>query len=76
MAEWKLWTMEGAYLCNHHVTIKGPFSVRSSRTVDMGADLGDDGSTKGHVGHEMAIHDVDLGCVSGIGSHSRREGRT
>jgi len=50
--------------------------LRSGRTVDVGADLGDDRGAKGHVGHEMAVHDVDLGCVSGIASHKRFRDRT
>jgi hypothetical protein len=61
---------ETSYLCNHHVTVKGTLSVGARGTLNVGADLGDNGGTKGHVGHEVAVHDVDLGRVSGIVSCS------
>jgi hypothetical protein len=52
------------YLCYHHVAIKGASAVGASGTVDVRADLGDDWGSKGHVGDEVAIHDVYLGRVS------------
>lgn len=56
----------GAYLCYHHVAVKGPPPVRACRTVDVRADLCDDGGAEGHVGHEMAVHDVDLPWASAV----------
>ena len=50
-------------LCNHHMTVKGPLSLCSRRTVDVGADLGHDGRAEGHVRHKVAVHDVDLGAL-------------
>ena len=40
--------------------------MSSGGAVDVGADLGHDGGTEGHVGHKMAVHDVDLEAVSGM----------
>lgn len=48
------------YLCNHHVAIKGTPLSRSSWLWDVRANLGDDGVAKGHIGHEMAVHNVDM----------------
>lgn len=42
------------------MAVKGALSVCGSGTLDMRADLGDDGRTEGHVRHKVAVHDVDL----------------
>ena len=55
-----------SYLSNHHMAIKSTLAVSRRWTVYMGADLGNNGSAKGHVWHKVTVHDVDLGCVSGI----------
>lgn len=39
----------------------------------MRADLGDDGGAKGDVGHEMAVHDVDVDPVAVV-AHQVRAG--
>lgn len=54
------------YLCDHHMAVKGALAMGGSGAVNVGANLGDDGSAEGHVWHEMAIHDVDLEAVSGM----------
>jgi len=48
------------HLCDHHMAVKGTAAMSNRRAVDMTADFGDDWGTEGHVGHEMAVHDVDL----------------
>ena len=42
------------------MAIEGALPVRGCGALDMGPDLGHDGGTKGHVGHEVAVHDVDV----------------
>lgn len=57
------------YLCNHHVAVEETFLQFpvlgfTCRSLDMRADFGDDGGSKGDVGNEVAIHlsDMSLGC--------------
>jgi hypothetical protein len=48
-------------------------------TLYVWADLGDNRGAESHIGHEMAVHDVDLGRVSDMAANgcSRvQEGRT
>ena len=48
---------------DHHVAVKCALAAWLSGSRDVGADLGYDGRAEGHVGHEVAVHDVDLmGC--------------
>lgn len=48
------------HLCNHHVAIKRPLPIRLTGSLHVRPDLGHHGSPDGHVGNEMAIHDVDV----------------
>jgi len=52
--------LSSPYLGDHHVAVEGAFSVGFSGPVDVRADLGDNGSAKGDVGHKVAVHDVDV----------------
>ena len=52
------------HLCYHHMAVKGSLTVCGSWAVDVGANLGDYGGSKGHIGHKVAVHDVDLAGVS------------
>jgi hypothetical protein len=61
---------ETAYLCNHHMAVECTFPIRAGGSVNVGTNLGDDRGAEGHVGHKVAVHDVDLGRVSGIVSRS------
>lgn len=60
-------------LGNHHVAVKGAAAMSDSRTLDVGADLGDDRGAKGHVWDEVAVHDVYLERVRA--ALRTREGR-
>lgn len=42
------------------MAVKGSLAVGLSRPANMRTDLGDNGSSKGDVGNEMAIHDIDM----------------
>lgn len=53
-------SVQAAYLGDHHVTVKGALAVRRRGSVDVGADLGHDGRAECHVGHKVAVHDVDV----------------
>jgi hypothetical protein len=61
---------ETAYLCNHHMAVESAFAIGASGSINVGTNLGNDGGTEGHVGHKVAVHDVDLGRVSGIVSRN------
>lgn len=54
------------YLHDHHMAIEGASAARLHGSFDMGTDSGDDGGAKGHVGHEMSIHDVDMEPVRSL----------
>ena len=60
-----------SHLCNHHMAVKGPLAVGMSRPANMRADLGDNGSSKGDIGDEMAIHDIDMEPVRPLGHFGR-----
>lgn len=47
-------------LCDHHVAVKSSFTMSIGGTVYVWPDLGNDGCSKRHVWHEVAVHDVDL----------------
>lgn len=49
-----------SHLCNHHMAVKGSLAVGLSRPANMRTDLGDNRSSKGDIGDEMAIHDIDM----------------
>jgi hypothetical protein len=40
----------------------------------VGANLGHDGGAKGHIGDEVAVHDVDLGATSAARARRRASG--
>lgn len=42
------------------MAVKSALAMGFRRPVDMRADLGDYGSTKGDIWDEMAVHDVDM----------------
>jgi hypothetical protein len=44
-----------AYLCNHHMTIKGAPTVGLSGLIDVASDGRNNGRTEGDVGNEVAI---------------------
>jgi hypothetical protein len=48
------------------VAIKGAASTWLERAVDAAADLGYDGTSDGHVGDEVAVHDVDVEPVGAL----------
>ncbi len=52
--------VQTAYLGDHHVAVKGALAVRRCRSLDVGADFGHHGRAEGDVGHEVAVHDVDV----------------
>ena len=52
------------YLCNHHVAIKCSLSVPLGGLCDMASDFRNDWCTKGDVGYEMAVHDINCHAVS------------
>lgn len=45
-----------AHLRDHHMAVKGTLALGSRRSVDMRPDLRHDGSAKGHVWDEVAVH--------------------
>ena len=45
-----------SYLGEHHMAVKSAFSVSGFGSLDMRSDLSDNGSAKGHVGYEVAVH--------------------
>lgn len=47
-------------LGDHHVAIEGALAKGLGRLVNMRTDHCDNGSAKGHVGDEMAVHDIDM----------------
>jgi hypothetical protein len=53
-------SLSNPYLGDHHMAVESALSVGFSGPVDVRADLGDDGSAKGDVGHKVAVHDVDV----------------
>lgn len=55
-----------AYLSDHHVAVKGALAKSIGGPVDMGADLGDNGSSKGNVGHKVTVHDIDMQPVCAL----------
>ena len=56
------------------MAVEGALAICSSRTVDVGANLGDNGGAKGHVWHEMAVHDIHLETsVAMIAAERRKE---
>lgn len=57
---------ERAYLCDHHVTVEGPSPAFLVRPGAVRADVGDDGGADGHVGDEVAVHDVDMEPVGAL----------
>ena len=48
------------YLCYHHVAVKCTPSVGASWALHVWANLSNYGRSESHVGHEMAIHNIDL----------------
>lgn len=56
------------YLHDHHMAVKGALAGRVDvlGALDERADLGDDGGAKGHVGDEVAVHDVDVQPVRAL----------
>lgn len=42
------------------MAVKGSLAVGLSRPANMRTDLGDNRSSKGDIGDEMAIHDIDM----------------
>lgn len=50
----------GEHLGDHHVAVEGPFPVGGLGAGDVWPDLRYDGRAEGDVGHEVAVHDVDV----------------
>ena len=48
------------HLGDHHVAIEGALPQSGFGSRDMRAQLGYDGGAEGHVGHEVAVHDIDM----------------
>ena len=48
------------YLSDHHVAVEGALSVGLGGLLDVWANLGDDGCSKGDVGDKVAVHNVDV----------------
>ena len=55
------------YLCDHHVAVECPPAAGLSRTLDVGPNLANDGSSNGHVGDEVTVHDVYVQPVGTLG---------
>mgnify|MGYP001657893543 CR=1 FL=1 len=47
-------------LHDHHMAIKCTPAAGLEGSVDAATDLGDDGAADCHIGHEVAVHDVDV----------------
>lgn len=47
-------------MCNHHMAVKCSFSVRLGRLLNVTPDFCNHWCTKGDVGHEMSVHDIDM----------------
>jgi hypothetical protein len=48
------------YLHDHHVAVEGTLRAGLEWPVDAATDMRDDGATDGHVGNEVAVHDVNM----------------
>ena len=48
------------------MTVKRAPPLRRRRPVDARPDLGDDGGAEGHVGYEVAVHDIDVDPVAAV----------
>ena len=58
------------HFCNHHMAVEGAPALGSRRSVNMRPDLCHNGSAKGHVWNEVAVHLVrrcvrELPCLGG-----------
>jgi hypothetical protein len=51
---------------DHHVAIESATTAGFGGTVDAAADLGYDGAADGHIGHEVAVHNVDVQPVGAL----------
>lgn len=49
-----------SYLHDHHMAVECPYISRLFGLLDVRSDFRDDGSAKGHVGDEVAVHDIDV----------------
>lgn len=58
--DWDFLGRDETYLHNHHVAVEGTLRAGLEWPVDTAADLRDDGASDGHVGDEVAVHDVDM----------------
>lgn len=56
---WKV-DWEWTDLGDHHVAVESAFAKGLGGPVDVRTDHCDDGSAKGHVGDEVAVHNVDV----------------
>lgn len=56
----------GSYLGDHHVAVEGALSIGLGWPLNVRADLGDDGSAKGDVRNEVAVHDVYVQPVCAV----------
>ena len=59
-------SLHKAYLSDHHVAIKGAPAMVGPGALDMGAYLCYDRRSEGDVGHEVAIHDIDVQPVGAM----------
>lgn len=64
--DWGFLGRDEAYLHDHHVAVKGTLRAGLEWPVDAAANLGDDGATDGHIGDEVAVHDVDMEPVGAL----------
>lgn len=55
-----------AYLSDHHVAVEGALAEGLCRSINVRANLGDDRSSKGNVGHEVAVHNVNVKPVCSL----------
>lgn len=68
----------GSHLHDHHVAVERALSTGLRWTGDVGPDLGDDGSSEGDVGNEVAVHDVNMkpiGSLLDLGRAFAAQGR-
>ena len=49
------------------MAVEGAAGEGAGGAGDMGSDLTDDGGTEGDVGHEVAVHYVDVQPVGAVG---------
>lgn len=53
-------------LCYHHVAVECTPSIGACWALYVWADLSNYGRSEGHIGHEMAVHNIDMKPVGSL----------